>query len=278
MFWFILAILAGVLNGSFTLPMKYTRKWRWEHTWGMWSGWALLILPVLVAVLTVPDISEIYSGDRGRVVLVFIIGCGWGIGAITFGMGVHYLGIALGFSIIMGLTTSVGSLIPLVLLSMDDFDVSTFLIVLAGVLLIIFGICVCSLAGHFRDKTGGIASERKSFLKGVIICIIAGLMGSFINFAFIFGMPLIEKANSLGVSPMFSGNVVWMATLPGGFLINFGYCCYLMNKNKNAKLLLADNIQTHWLFTFLMGLSFFGSITLYGIATIKLGRLGPAVG
>lgn len=278
MFWFVLAVAAGVMNGSFTLPMKYTRKWEWEHTWGMWSVWALLVLPFLAGVLTVPNISEIYRGELARLLLVFVIGCGWGIGAITFGMGVHYLGIAIGFAVIMGLTTSVGSLVPLIFLSLDDFDVFTFLIVLVGVLLIIFGICICSFAGHLRDKHSEITPEKKSFLKGLIICIIAGLAGPCINFAFIYGMPFIEKANTMETSSMFSANVVWLAALPGGFLINFGYCCYLMNKNKNAKLLLAKDTKTHWFLTLLMGLAWFGSIMLYGIATTKLGRLGPAVG
>ena len=283
MFWFILAVTSGVLNGSFTLPMKYTRKWKWEHTWGIWSVWALLILPLLIVLFTVPDVERVYSGELGRLLLVFVIGCGWGIGAITFGMGVHYLGIALGFAIIMGITTSVGSLIPLILASSNNFQASVFFSVITGILLMVLGIGICSLGGHLRDKrqnpnlNNGNSSEKASFMKGLLICVIAGLTGPCINFAFVSGAPLIEKAINLGVSSTFASNVVWAIALPGGFLVNFGYCCCLIYRNKNKDLFCDIGTGINWFFTMCMGLAWTGSIILYGIATTKFGRLGPAV-
>jgi len=283
MFWFILAVAAGVLNGSFTLPMKYTRKWKWEHTWSIWSVWALLILPLLITFFTVPEFERVYRGEFNRLLVIFLIGCGWGIGAITFGMGVHYLGIALGFAIIMGITTFVGSLVPLILVSKEDFKISAFLSVITGVLLIVLGISICSLAGHLRDKRQDPHSDnsnslgKRSFVKGLSICVIAGLTGPCINFAFMFGAPLIEKATNLGVSAMFASNVVWAIALPGGFLVNCGYCCCLVYKNKNKDLFYDIGTQINWFFTLCMGLAWTGSIVLYGIATTKFGRLGPAV-
>jgi L-rhamnose-H+ transport protein len=281
--WLILAVASGVLNGSFTLPMKYTRKWKWEHTWGIWSVWALLILPLLIVLFTVPDFEKVYSGELGRLLLVFIIGCGWGIGAITFGMGVHYLGIALGFAIIMGITTSVGSLIPLILVSSDSFQASVFFSVITGVLLMVLGIGICSLGGHLRDKRQNPKANlsnspgKTSFVKGLLICVIAGLTGPCINFAFIAGAPLIEKAINLGASSMFAANVIWAIALPGGFLVTSGYCCYIIHLNKNKGLFCGIGTKINWFLAMCMGLAWTGSIVLYGIATTKFGRLGPAV-
>ncbi|GAG31233.1 unnamed protein product, partial [marine sediment metagenome] len=183
MFWFLLAVIAGLLNGSFTLPMKFVLKWKWEHTWSMWSFWALFILPVAIAFLTVPDLAGVYHGETSRVLSVFVIGCCWGVGAITFGMGVHYLGMALGFALIMGLTTAVGSLVPLALGQVEDVMTTAGLLIVIGVGIIVLGIAVCSLAGHLKGKSLGNSENReevknnRSFLKGLIICIIAGITG-----------------------------------------------------------------------------------------------------
>jgi L-rhamnose-H+ transport protein len=281
MVWFLVNVFAGFLNGSFPLPMKYVRSWKWEHTWSMWSFWAFLILPIVITYLTVPHVLDIYSGNLGTVAMVFGVGCCYGIGAISFGLGVASLGMALGLSIIMGLTTSVGSLLPLAF--MDTTGIALWPIFLA-VFTIVLGILICSYAGHLKEKMSltNVSSDKIQkqghFARGLLICIIAGIGGACLNFAFTTGAPLTDKAADYGVSSYWTANTVWAIALPGAFLVNAGYCVYLMLKNQNVKQLLARGSGRNWALALLMGIAWTGSVLLYGIAADKLGRIGPSIG
>ena len=113
----ILLIIAGAMNGSFTLPMKYTKKWAWENTWLGFASSAYLVWPWLLAFATLPHLGAVFATTSLRsLVLVEVFGLAWGLGALTFGLGVDILGIGLGFTIILGLAASAGTLIPLAVL------------------------------------------------------------------------------------------------------------------------------------------------------------------
>src|SRR6202162_44145 len=110
----ILLIIAGAMNGSFTLPMKYTKKWAWENTWLAWTIFALFVLPPAVTFLTLPHGGDGYSKvGMGPVWIVASCGAGWGISQVFFGLAIDSIGIALTFSVILGLAASVGSLFAL---------------------------------------------------------------------------------------------------------------------------------------------------------------------
>jgi len=283
--WLAVTVIFGLVQGSFTVPMKYaTKTWKWEHTWGIWSVWALLILPWIIAYSSVPDLLTVYKAvPLSTMLVVFVVGLGWGIGAITFGMGVHYVGIALGFAIIMGLTTALGSLIPLFMHPADVLT-PTGLSIIAGVMLMMVGIVISARAGILKDKilsgTGNPQnpSGRKSFVKGLIICIVAGVCGSWLNISFVLGAPIQEQAVTLGANPTYAPNAVWCISLLGGAIVNLSYCFYLIWKNKSWSLFSARKMQINWFYTFSMGVMWMGSFAMYGICTAKLGELGPAMG
>ena len=124
MIWFMATIAAGFLNGSFPLPMKTIKQWKWEHTWSLYSLWACLIFPWLIAFLTVPRLLAVYSGvSWTTLLLVFLFSLGWGIGTITFGMGVDYVGIAMGVAIIVGTASALGRALPPVFARAGQFPV-----------------------------------------------------------------------------------------------------------------------------------------------------------
>src|SRR6266568_9296347 len=103
-FGILLLILAGIMNGSFTLPMKFTRKWAWENTWLVWSIFALGIFPPLLALATVPAVGEVYAqAGAGPIAIAASCGAGWGVAQVFFGLAVDAVGIALAFSIILGI-------------------------------------------------------------------------------------------------------------------------------------------------------------------------------
>ena len=110
---YLLVVAAGVLQGSFMVPMKFTRRWAWENTWLGFASTAYLIWPWLFVWATLPHLSAVFAATSLRsLVVVELLGLGWGVGAVTFGLGVDKLGMGLGFTIILGLAASAGTLIP----------------------------------------------------------------------------------------------------------------------------------------------------------------------
>jgi L-rhamnose-H+ transport protein len=108
-------VLASIMNASFTLPMKYTSRWAWENTWMGWTIFALLVLPPVITLSTVRHLREIYSSVApGMLLVVILFGVGWGVAQVFFGMVVDAIGIALAFSLVLGTSAGVGTLIPLV--------------------------------------------------------------------------------------------------------------------------------------------------------------------
>jgi L-rhamnose-H+ transport protein len=120
----ILTVVAGGLcQGSFMLPLKWTRQWDWENTWLVFSISAYLLCPWLLILITIPHLFGVFgSVSLGTLVVVSVFGMGWGIGAVTFGLGVAAVGLSLGFAVILGLAAFAGAVIPLFLFRHIDFS------------------------------------------------------------------------------------------------------------------------------------------------------------
>src|SRR5258708_1374437 len=147
-----LLLVAGIMNASFTLPMKFTRTWSWENTWLAWSIFALILLPPVVTALTIPRLGDVYrDAGWGPTVLAATFGVGWGVAQVFFGLAVESIGIALTFSIVLGISAAVGSLLPLLRLHSSQLFTAAGGGVIAGVVLVIIGVSICALAGRRRE-------------------------------------------------------------------------------------------------------------------------------
>ena len=148
---FLLLVVAGVMNASFALPMKFTKRWAWENTWAVWSALALVLMPLIATVITVPQLPRVYAQAGTRsVVLVAACGMAWGIAQVLFGLAVDSLGIALAFAIVLGLSAAMGGLIPFLRLHADKVLTPAGLGLIGGVLLVMFGVGICARAGMLR--------------------------------------------------------------------------------------------------------------------------------
>jgi len=285
MFWIITEVFGGICNGSFALPMKFTKKWEWENMWSMWSIWTLLVVPWTIAFLTVPNLFDIYSQTaRSALLLVFAFGLIWGIGAVCTGLGLDYLGLGIGYSTIMGLVIAIGSLAPLIARHPEEVLKARGMTIIAGVIIIIVALVFNARAALAREKDLGGAEERgssgrkKSVITGIIICVISGIASPTLNFAFIAGEKFIATAETLGTNRTLATTSIWAITLTGGFVFNFAYCMWLVRKNKTANLYLLAGTKLYYLYTLMMGVLWAGSIAIYGIATVNMGELGPSIG
>jgi L-rhamnose-H+ transport protein len=275
----LILVLAGVLNASFTLPMKYTRRWAWENTWLAWTIFALLVLPPVVTYATVPHLGGVYHAAAASIIFEVVgFGAGWGVAQVFFGLAVDAIGIALTFSLVLGTSAAVGTLVPLVRLHPERLNTPAGHGVLVGVALVLVGVLICAVAGRLREKALKLsAAQGKNTTLGLALAILCGFGASFVNFGLAFGAPLVESARASGASAFNASNAVWMPLMLAGAVPNLLYCFWLLAKNRTAGKFPGGGAG-HWALAFVMAACWFGSTLLYGLATVKLGAWGPILG
>lgn len=277
----LLLLVAGVMNASFTLPMKFTRRWAWENTWLIWTIFALIVLPAVVTLLTVAHLGEIYSeAGSGLILTVAAFGAGWGVAQVLFGLAVESIGIALTFSIVLGMSAAIGSMIPLVRLHPEKIFTQGGMGVMLGVLLVIAGVVICAVAGRKREAALSIpvAEGKRSYSEGLMFAIGCGLGAAMVNLGLVFGAPLLVTAMRFGTAPFWAPNAAWLPVMLAGAIPNLAYCLYLLNKNRTADRFADSATSAYWFYAFIMAAFWFGSTSLYGIASGKLGSWGTILG
>lgn len=276
-----LAILAvaGVMNASFTLPMKYARRWAWENTWLAWAILALLVLPPVMALATVPHLGRVYMlTGPGIVAEVAGFGAGWGVAQVFFGLAVDAIGIALTFSLVLGTSAAVGALVPLLRLHPERINTPAGHGAMAGVGMVLLGVLICAVAGSRREKALHLdAGRRKNTSVGLTLAILCGFGASFVNFGLAFGAPLARASRLLGATALAASNAIWLPVMLAGSVPNLLYCLWLMKRNGTAGKFPAGGLG-HWCLAFVMAIFWFGSTLLYGLATVKLGAMGTVLG
>lgn len=267
----ILLVVAGVMNGSFTLPMKYSREWAWENTWLIWTIWALVIFPPVMTLVTVPHVRGVYSSVAPAVVMtVAACGAGWGISQVFFGLAVDSVGIALAFSVILGISAAVGALVPLF---QSQPETRREVLVLAGVALVVIGVGICAVAGRRREAALGRALDpnKASVTRGLLYCTISGVGSALVGIGLWLGAPISMAAEHLGASITWSPNAIWLPLMLAGGIPNLIYCLYLIGKNHTANRFAKPGTGSYFILAGIMGIFWFGSTLMYGIAVRPLG-------
>jgi L-rhamnose-H+ transport protein len=272
--------LAGILQGSFAAPMKRMPAWRWENSWLLFALSGLIIFPWMVNFATVPNLAGVYAGTSpSTLIKVLLFGTLWGVGSTLFGLAISRVGMALGFALILGITSSFGSLIPMAILHPEQLLARRGLALIAGSAIMVLGLAFLALAGRTREKDLGTGKgARSGFAFGLVLCIFSGIFSSMMNFSFVFGDELRVRALQSGASNAMAANPIWALTVTGGFVANFLYCVYLLNKNRTWSVFREANSSPHWLLGILMGSLWFGGTVLYGVGAASLGALGGIVG
>lgn len=271
-------IVAGVMNASFTMPMKYARKWAWENTWLVWTVFALIVLPLAVALITIPNLSEVYRSTTGATILeVCGFGAGWGVAQVFFGLAVDMIGITLAFSIVLGTSAAIGSLIPMVSLHREHLNSTAGYAVLGANALVLLGVTLCAAAGKMREgPTTRSAQSQRRTSRGLVLSVLCGLLASMMNFGVVFGTTLAQTARSLGASDLNAINAIWLPLLVAGAVPNIVYCAWLMKRNGSGHRYLVGT--SHWMLAAIMAVFWFGSTLLYGLAASEMGAWGAILG
>jgi L-rhamnose-H+ transport protein len=284
-FWAGMAIIfiSGALNGSFPLPMKYARQWKWENTWLVFATAALLIIPWLLAASFVPHLWDVYRGSAARAVLVpLVFGFLWGIAQVTFGLGISAVGMALAFAVVAGLSCLSGSLIPLLVLNPGDLLRPRGILLLVSMPILFAGLALYGLAGRRREKeqppAGGGGAVAMSFMTGLAICIFTGIFGSNLNLGFAFSGPVLARAVQMGAQPLTATYASWALVLGAGFIPNLIYCSRLLFRNHTWSLFCKPGWVKETGLAMAMALLWLSGLVGYGIGATLVGSYGTSLG
>lgn len=276
-----LIAIGSVGAASFYVPFKRVKKWSWESYWIMQGLAAWIAAPWLVAKLTVPtgDVFEIIHAAPAQAKwLTVLFGALWGIGGLTFGLSIRYLGIALGQSIALGFCAAFGTLIPPMVAGVNLLQSVSGIAMLAGVAICLSGIAIIGFAGVLKNKNMSDKQRNKviqefALKKGLLIAVMAGVMSAAFSYGFEAGKPIDILALSFGVNPLFQSNVTLILILSGGFITNAVYCVFLNIKNKTYRDYLNVNAG-EWInnlfYTFLAGFLWFMQFHFYGMGKSML--------
>lgn len=279
----VIVLAAGVLQGMYAVPMKFAKRWNYENIWLLFTVNALVVFPWILTAVTVPHLGAIYRATPlGTLVVIAGFGLCWGIGVTLIGLGLNMLGIGLGFAVILGLSASVGSLIPLFVLNPEKICTYQGYVYMIGTAIMLIGVACGARAGFLRDKEQKTKLQeddapRSSFFAGLLIVIVAGLLSSSLNFCYAFGGAAIAAAEAQGTSAVWSSNVITALATTGGFIANLIYCGYLLWKNSTTRLFWSDGAGWNWLCGILMAVCWFGGQAMYGLGSSRSGDLGTVV-
>jgi L-rhamnose-H+ transport protein len=243
--------IGGFASATNFIPFRGIKRWSWEIYWLIQGFAAWIIAPTILGSIFVPNlygiIHQTYVTNPRNVWLAFLFGVLWGVGGITFGLAIRYLGIALGYAIALGLCAAFGTIVP----PIAHHEFGTILhstagqIILLGVLVCVIGVAINGAAGVSKERE--ITPEEKAeagetdynFGKGIAIAILAGFMSSFFAFGLDAGKPIGDLARAqllaAGRMDLWQNLPVLVVVLWGGFVTNFIWSAILIFQNGSVR-------------------------------------------
>lgn len=228
----IIAVGAFCQSSSY-VPINKIKNWSWESYWIVQGVFAWLIFPFLGALLAVPDghsLFEVYAAHPADALWAMFFGVLWGVGGLTFGLSMRYLGVALGQSISLGTCAGLGTILtPVFTGHIEELTMP----VIVGVIVTLLGIGIIGYAGNMKSATLSEEEKKKAvkdfnFTKGIFVALLAGFMSACFSIGLGFGQNLCfpESAEVYKTLP------ATLMVTAGGFLTNMVYCLYQNAKNK----------------------------------------------
>ena len=280
----IFLIATGAFSaGSFAVPFGKIKGWNWESYWMVFSLGAYILLPLLACIIFTPDfISIIKLTPRKVLIWVFLLGAVYGVGNLSFGLALRYLGLSLGYALSLGLMLAIGTLIPPALDGRLTLMIASSggKLLIEGVVVAALGIILSAWAGILKDKMISADKKRESVSefnlgKGILASLLVGITGSAMALGFEQGLPISIMAVENGTNPLFSMMPVYLVLLAGTFISTLLWCIFLGAKNSS----LTDYVQSknvkmlafNYAFGLLAGLLWFSQFIFYSMGKSKMG-------
>ena len=286
-----LHFVGGFASGSFYIPYKKVKFWHWESYWLVGGLFSWLIAPVFAAWLIVPGFWNIIgSVSRTTIFWTYLMGVLWGVGGLTFGLSMRYLGMSLGMAIALGYCAAFGTLIPPLFYDLvaNPEGQTTFSslwhsgsgkIILGGVLLCLIGIVICGKAGVMKEKDLGDSKTAGTIVefnlrKGVLVATVSGILSSCFSFGLAFAKPIAILTTKSGINPIFQNLPSLVVVLLGGLTTNLIWCVLLNLKNASYGdyVNMKTPLKWNYLFCTIAGITWYLQFFFYGMGSSKMGK------
>ncbi|MGI8907298.1 MAG: L-rhamnose/proton symporter RhaT [Candidatus Sumerlaeaceae bacterium] len=274
--------LGGLAAGSFYIPFKGVKGWRWETYWLLGGLFSWIIAPWVVSLLTVPGTLEILkAAPRDVLMRSYVFGVLWGIGGLTFGLSMRYLGVSLGYAIALGFCAAFGTLVPPLFdgTFVQMFSTKAGMVLLAGIGLCLVGIAICGQAGVRKERELPDAEKREAirefdFWKGVWVAIFAGVMSACMSYGISAGKPINDLAIAKGAPSLWQTGPTLIVVLAGGFTTNLIWCLFLHLKNRSGRDYVAaadgGSIGLNYVLSAIAGVTWYFQFMFYGMGSSRL--------
>ena len=280
----LLHSIGGLAAASFYVPYKKVKGWNWEVFWLVGGVFSWLIVPWVVALLVVHDpVAILMQAPHKAIMWAFIFGLLWGVGGLTFGLSMRYLGIALGYAVALGFCAAFGTLMPPII----DGTIGKMAashpgqIVLLGIGVCLVGIAVSGMAGKSKESEMPEAEKLSaikefSFAKGMAVAVFSGILSACMAYGIAAAKPIGDLAVAQHVPPLWQNTPTFIVILAGGFVTNFVWCMFLILRNSGKKTSVAAAVKApaiaNLLLCALAGTTWYLQFMFYGMGTTKMGR------
>jgi L-rhamnose-H+ transport protein len=220
-------LLGASCAASFYAPIEKVKRWSWETTWAVAGLFSWILLPIGVSLFLLPDFQGFYAAMGPHLLLkVALFGAMWGVGNVSYGLTMRYLGMSLGIGVAIGVTLVVGTLIPPLLHGQAAmlFTTRGGQFTMAGVLVALIGVATVSYAGHQKELQ--LTGEAREFnvKVGLLLAVLCGIFSSGMSFAMDAARPMEAAALHLGVNPLYAALPSYVIIMGGGAVVNLSYC------------------------------------------------------
>ena len=278
----LLHAIGGLASASFYLPYRGVKGWSWESYWLVGGIFSWIIAPWAFALVQIPDLLRVLAeAPAGAMLWTYFFGILWGIGGLTFGLTMRYLGIALGMAMALGYCAAFGTLIPplvggkLVAVANTTGGQT----VLFGVFVCLCGIVVSGMAG--RSKERELSDKQKqevihefNFGKGVVVATISGILSACMSYGFEAGKPIDAIAIHHGAHPLWQNLPKLIVVLAGGFTTNVLWCLFLNFRNRTGGdyVRRSTKLGRNYLLCAVAGTIWYLQFLFYGMGTTLMGK------
>ena len=290
--------LGGLASGSFYVPYKAVKKWSWEVYWLAGGFFSWIIAPLVMGTLLTqelwPTISQGFAEAPGAMRWAFLFGMLWGIGGLTFGLTMRYLGMSLGMAVALGLCTVLGTVMPDIFKGTIISNIQTqppYVVILLGLGVCLLGVILAGIAGMSKEREMPDDVKKESikefnFVKGISVALISGLFSACMAFGLQAAEPIAEISMAHGTEKLWSGLPKLVVVLWGGFTTNFIWCMFLLLKNKTLYQFFTTTIKdpdapgrtvkVNWIwnlfFSALAGTTWYFQFFFYSMGETKMGE------
>ncbi|MBI2924274.1 MAG: rhamnose:proton symporter [Verrucomicrobia bacterium] len=264
-------------------PQKQVKRWSWQTYWITQAAFCWFLLPIVGAVLTIPDLFAVLrEAPRSAMLNSFLLGAAYGIGGTAFGISIRYIGFSLTYAIAVGLSSVLGTLIPPLvkgtLASTLSKPGASWIV--AGIVVGAIGIAGAGGAGRLKelDLTANQTKGEFSLTKGLALSLLAGVLSAVYGFALEAGEPIADVATAHGAG-IWRGNVVYIFSNTGAFLTTAVYCLWLHARHKTLGELVElpagpeeARLPLNWAMAVVTGLFWYGQFFFYNLGHVRMGH------